>query len=100
MKEPLLAAVVSNEAEPSVSDESLDRAAWHSRLLGHIGAQETIINFRSTSTHAEGRANIDEAPAHAPSADEKKYACVRGYFTLTVITEHAPATVLWRSSPS
>jgi len=34
MKEPLLAAVVANEAKTSVTNESLDRAARHPSLLG------------------------------------------------------------------
>jgi hypothetical protein len=34
VKEPLLTAVVSNEAETPVPNDSLDRAAWHSSLLG------------------------------------------------------------------
>ena len=45
MEEPLLAAVVTNEAEPSVANESFDRAAWHSSLLGAVaqGAQSISV---------------------------------------------------------
>src|SRR5205085_8982837 len=38
VKEPLLPAIVTDEPEAAVSDESLDRAACHARLLGR-GAQ-------------------------------------------------------------
>src|SRR5262249_22020943 len=39
MKEPLLTAIVANEPEPSVSNESFDRAARHPSLLGQAAAQ-------------------------------------------------------------
>src|SRR6185436_18807867 len=48
MKEPLLAAMVANEPETSVPNESFDRAARHPSLLGQIAAQSRNIKFRST----------------------------------------------------
>jgi hypothetical protein len=48
MKEPLLPAVVANEPEPSVANESFDSAARHPSLLGlRAFAQGRIIKFRS-----------------------------------------------------
>jgi hypothetical protein len=100
MKEPLLSAVVPNEAEPSVSNESLDRAAWHSRLLGHIGAAGDKYQYSFHLNTPEAAGNIEEAAADPFSGAENGYACVGRYFTFTVITEQAPGSVLWRSSPS
>src|SRR5262245_64909465 len=48
MKEPLLAAIVANEPEPSVPNESFDRAGRHPSLLGQIATQSRNIKFRST----------------------------------------------------
>src|SRR5205085_3100027 len=46
MKEPLLSAVVANESETPVPNESLDRAAWHSSLLGRACVPKgPISNF-------------------------------------------------------
>ena len=47
MKKPLLSAVVTNEAEAAVANESLDGATRHPSLLGRTFAQDTDIKFRS-----------------------------------------------------
>src|SRR5580765_6494067 len=48
MKEPLLAAVVANESESSVPNESFDRAAWHSSLLGRACPRiDNQVSFRA-----------------------------------------------------
>jgi hypothetical protein len=44
MEEPLLAAVVANEPEPSVPNESLDGAGRHPSLLGHERVPEGSRN--------------------------------------------------------
>src|SRR3954453_14980050 len=40
MKEPLLSAVITNESEPPVANETLDRATRHPSLLGHTRMSE------------------------------------------------------------
>src|SRR6266542_3071461 len=95
MKEPLLSAVVANESEPSVTNESLDSTARHPSLLERIGAQrDPDIKFRSSA------ASLRNQPKIRPSSKAHRFERVGTYFTLTVITWQAPATVLCRSSPS
>src|SRR5207237_4206065 len=53
VKEPLLPAVVSNEAEAAIPYESLDGATRHPSLLEHARAQSVVIKFRSTEIFDE-----------------------------------------------
>src|SRR5205823_14532746 len=77
MKKPLLPAVVADEAETPVSNESLDRAARHRVSSGRAGAQSPFINFRSTTTFAlTSHAFSKSSPPH-PRADRKHNACVQ-----------------------
>ena len=50
MEKPLLSAIVADETESSIANESLDGATRHPSLLGRarVRAQGTDIKFRST----------------------------------------------------
>src|SRR5262245_21016492 len=103
MKKPLLSAIVTNKPEPPVANESLDGATRHPSLLGGTFAQGTNIKFRSTRTPDEFRGFTAEHRSSAVPVNAKRIRlCIRfpRYFTLTVMTWHAPGSVLWRSSPS
>src|SRR5262245_57267570 len=108
MKEPLLAAIVANEPEPPVPNESFDRAARHPSLLGQIAALSRNIKFRSTEAlrflaqirfsrqaHAAGGVGIGDVLQSRRCRSRNPDF----YFTVTVIIWHVPAIVLWRSSP-
>src|SRR5581483_1167328 len=103
MEKPLLPAVVSNESESPVSNESLDRTCRHRGLLGraHVPEELNFSNFvpdRFVNVFEGNDRTV--APAQL-LARPKNSARVFVYcLTLTVITLHAPGSVLWRSSPS
>jgi hypothetical protein len=73
VKEPLLSAVVSNEPEPTVSNESLDRTARHPRLLAgaHKLPREGLSIFVPVERHLI-RVHFDgTATAERPGRQQK-----------------------------
>jgi hypothetical protein len=78
VKEPLLAAVVTNEPEPTITNESFDSAARHPSLLEHTRcAQARDINIRSTELLDEPFRFLDEPESSASVGDEIAYGCVQ-----------------------
>src|SRR5258708_3033937 len=67
MKKPLLPAIVADEAEPSVANESLDGATRHPSLLERVRvrARGRDIKFRSTEVFNETRDFTPDQPTSA-----------------------------------
>src|SRR5262245_36596626 len=84
MKEPLLPAVVANEPEAPVADESFDSAGRHPSLLGRAAPKETESKYHSTSTSRIRPELQPSVQAHPVAEYENAYG--RVYFTFTVIT--------------
>src|SRR6516162_1197570 len=128
MEEPLLAAVVSDETETTVSNQSLDGACRHptspwararvpkglglskfvpvgsSRDFGEITdvSQTSSVGKRPKTITAvyPKRQDSGHRSGPGPGVRNPERTTSNHCFTLTVMTSHAPGSVLCRSSPS
>src|SRR5436309_5243047 len=92
VKEPLLSAVVANESEPSVANESLDRTGRHPSLLEtrtccprtgiSIFVPSEVFSFR---VHLDGNQWLSRV-----RNTEKRYACVQTARRLVVVESQSP----------
>src|SRR4029078_9710842 len=56
VEKPLLSAIVPDEPEPPIPNKSLDRATWHSRLLGHTHPEPQLqFSFRFSQQSLSGK---------------------------------------------
>jgi hypothetical protein len=77
MKEPFLAALIANESEPSVANESFDRAARHPSLLGRAcPGSDYQYPFQYLNLPESPFLTQPASPAH-PVADANCIACVQ-----------------------
>src|SRR5712664_1554210 len=79
MKKPLLPAIVADEPEPSIANESLDGTTRHPSLLerARVRAEETDIKFRSTGIFDEIRGFTTDQPSSTGPGSENEYASVQ-----------------------
>jgi hypothetical protein len=79
MEKPLLPAIVADETEPSIANESLDGATRHPSLLerARVRAQGTGIKFRSIGILDEIRGFTAEQSSSTGPGSENEYATVQ-----------------------